>query len=235
MARLSSRSNFPATRRIIDNDLPKIVDDSRKYKAFKEYAQLSDKEAGIVLSRGLGPFCIDHAYPATDPIHGEKVISRKNPGPENAYIRLNRIVLTQFEVMLSYYKRVKNPRKWCGILSPRDAWAHWLETARMYLESTILHELVHWGDGLDGVHEDYEALHTYRYGDHGHRFVEAAYGSRIPFKSVGHGRVQFAFKEIPGWYGWDAKTRLPFTPDLRRPPPIPNVKLGTFPLHYQGG
>ena len=93
MARLSSRTNFPATRRLIEHDLPKVVYDSAKYSAFKQFGQFTDQAAREVLCQGSGPFFIDYGYRKSEQIHGERVKSSKNPGPENAYIRLNRVIL----------------------------------------------------------------------------------------------------------------------------------------------
>ena len=76
-------------------------------------------------------------------------------------------------------------------------------------------------------------LHTHNYLDHGHHFVKAAYGRLVPFKRSGRARVMNAVKDIPRWYGWDAATSLPYSPDLRNPPPIPEVSLGTPRLHFR--
>lgn len=233
MARLSSKANYPGTRRIIEHDLPRIVQDPCKFQAFKKFSQLSSEEARYVLSGSQGPLCIGHDFPRTERIHGEKVFRKHDHSPQKAYIRLNKIVMGQYETMIGYYRQLKNPPRWCGLWSPRATWEHWLETARLYLESTILHELVHWGDDLDGHNQNYEAMHTHRYADHGHHFVREAYGRLIPFQQAGRGQLKNAVKDIPGWFGWDPENKVPYAPTIGNPNPVPEVKIGTTRRYYR--
>lgn len=176
---------------IVRHDLPKIPEDRRKFKAFKEFAQLDDKQAREALSPGSGP---------------RLRVSDLKAGTYGAYLagnefHLNSVIVYQHQAIIDAWLHA-------SLYSSRDhdRWVALLKRATLVLESVILHELVHWGDlKADGQASDGEAR-RHGWKDVGHWFAHRAYGSAFTIERDRLARGRRKFKrpalEIAGWLGW---------------------------------
>lgn len=133
--------DFPRLSDWIVRRLPAVKDNVKVFKAFQRYAELNEKVAVRALQPGNPPE-IDRRHIAA--ANGE-YLGRKYPG-------------TVF-IAISICERFER--------RPADA-----NDPRMHVlvESSLLHEMVHWGDWADGKVAEFEA---------GKAFERAAYGKDV--------------------------------------------------------
>lgn len=215
MAHFPSLASYPHIGQIINIDLPKIINDHSKFKVFKQFGGFSDKEARNAL-REDGPIPI---------ISIEEIATNWGhyPGSGNE-IYLSKTIADQYETIHREWSQTPEfSARVTGILSAGDKvkntrWRFTVATARLHIESTILHEMVHWGDhtaqGDDGKgilrrSKDHLA-HKRRWSDLGHLFVRRAYKKQIGVSKFRVKRGPYRglyFKQndlgIPGWLGWN--------------------------------
>jgi hypothetical protein len=188
-------SQFVHTQQIIQKDLPKIATDKqhvRLFETFRKYSQLSEANATYVLSFDNGPSF--ELKPIGVGVWGE--VPQYPPPPKGRTIWINPVLVQQYESIKSESLKAT---------SERESWKHLASLARLFIESTLLHELVHWGDLIDGNSSDPDAREI-GYNDIGHQFVHEAYDPWVPmFRTRRRGMV--ADKDIAGWMGWDANRR----------------------------
>jgi hypothetical protein len=133
--------DFPRLSDWIVRRLPSVKDNVKVFRAFQQYAELNEKVAQRALQHGNPPE-IDRRHIAT--ANGE-YLGRKYPG--TVFIAIS--ICDRFE-------------RWPA--DARDPRMHQL------VESTLLHEMVHWGDWADGKVAEFEA---------GKAFERAAYGKDV--------------------------------------------------------
>lgn len=133
--------DFPKLSDWIVRRLPTVKDNVKVFRAFQQYAELNEKVAQRALQPGTPPE-IDRRHIAT--ANGE-YLGRKYPG--TVFIAIS--ICDRFE-------------RWPA--DARDPRMHQL------VESTLLHEMVHWGDWADGKVAEFEA---------GKAFERAAYGKDV--------------------------------------------------------
>src|SRR5690606_23688885 len=173
---------------IVRHDVPRVVTDARKFKAFKEFGQFSDELAREVLRPGFGPVLHVSDLPAG-------TLGEYRAGDE---FHISYVIVRQHQAILDAWA-------WARAERPgHDAqWLALVRKATLIIESTILHELVHWGDlKADGHASDAEAV-AHGWKDLGHMFVHHAYGSRFAVE-VGRLRrreVRTPKLDIEGWMG----------------------------------
>ncbi len=217
MARFSS-VGYPRIGYIINSDIPKIKYDSKKFNAFKKFGGFAEDEAlKAIRANSLPIICIRDLG-----IHRWGYY----PGMGNK-IYLSSTIADQYEKL---HRQWSNSPEFSAI-SPfslpginiklkNDKWKDTITEARLHIEATILHEIVHWGDmnalgddgkGADGSTRD-QVAHKKRWSDWGHLFVRKAYGNQIGV-NVFQTKKGLSIKQndvgIDGWLGWD-KNRRPF-------------------------
>lgn len=135
------QKQYPCLAKWICDNLPKVTNNAKVFKAFQKYAELSKLNATQCLTAGTDP-TIDfrHMPDANGEFEGGKFANT---------VFLAKTICDKFET------------------SAKDA-----KDKRMHLlvESTLLHEMVHWGDWKDGVDQA---------GEEGKAFEKAAYGKDI--------------------------------------------------------
>jgi hypothetical protein len=66
MVQLYTASAYPKLAGIVRHDLPKVVNNKRKFEAFKEFGQFTDAKARDALKPGSGPvLCVSQLPPGT--------------------------------------------------------------------------------------------------------------------------------------------------------------------------
>ena len=188
LARISSY-DYQNLEGIIKHEIPLVITDSRKFKAFREYGQLSFVKAMNTLRPGTGP-----TVRVSD--LGPSVYGQYRAGDE---IHINEVIVHQHQMILDSWVAGSLPG-----MRNRERWLALVKKATLVLESVILHELVHWGDSkADGFASDNEARQL-GWKDVGHMFVAAAYGRSFAIEREKIGRKYKAQKlSIEGWLGWD--------------------------------
>lgn len=155
----SMRSEYPKLSKWIDVNLIMVLCKPLVFSAFKRYSELSDKDARNVLATDFGP--VLHSMFFIENHDGEPGIKNgrsvyKSAGYPVDWIFLAKIICAKFE----------NSEN-----DARDNRMHIL------LESTILHEMVHWGDTLDGrrqrQHEEGKMFELHAYGHQINRYWRA--------------------------------------------------------------
>lgn len=136
------RTGYPKLASWIYENLPKVPDKPKVFKAFVKFGELTSADAKIMLTSCSPTPVID--YRVMPGANGE---FSGATDPNRVY--LAHAICEKFEK------------------SPADA-----KDPRMHLllESTLLHELVHWGDWKDGKDQA---------GEEGKAFEKAAYGHDI--------------------------------------------------------
>ena len=132
---------YPAFAMWVCNNLPGVREKPRVFKAFQKYAELNEKVAERAIRHGNPPEIeFRHLPTANGEFNGKKY-------PGTVFIAMD--ICDRFQG------------------SKADA-----EDPRMHLlvEATLLHEIVHWGDWMDGKVADFEA---------GNAFERAAYGRDV--------------------------------------------------------
>ena len=203
MAFFPEASAYPNVARVVRHEVANVPGDPRKFRAFKKYSQLTDEKARRALGTGPDPRIRVSPLPAGTFGHYRA----------GDVIQLSNVIARQHE-------RLINSWGWAQGQSAgrrKDEHARWLRLVRQavrVIESTILHEMVHWGDATtDGLTQDREAMRR-GWKDVGHRFVHEAYGKRFTYvRETLRGRVTVRAPdlEIQGWIGWDRSGR-PFDP-----------------------
>lgn len=138
---LGLNRDYPKLAKWILENIPKVKDKPTVWAAFKLYAELSQNQALRSIQNGLPPEIDFRVMPGAN---GEFSGSSH---PDTVF--LAKAICDKFEGSES---------------DAKDARMHLL------LESTILHEMVHWGDWKDGVDQP---------GEEGKQFEIAAYGKDI--------------------------------------------------------
>jgi hypothetical protein len=135
------RKDYPLMAAWIEENLPQVAQRAHIMRAFRKYAELNKTDAATALTLGTNP-TIDYAQmsDANGDFLGKTF-------PETVFIA--QAICDRFES------------------SPDEQ-----DTRRMriLIESTVLHEMVHWGDWKDGVDQGPEE---------GVRFERAAYGRNV--------------------------------------------------------
>ena len=218
MARFPLQGIYPRIGHIINRDLPNIVNDSLKFRVFKQFGGFSDYEARQALRANSLPIISirDHTtkwghYPPPYPKYKNEVFISKTIVDQ--YERLHRQWSNSPE--FSAVSAFSLPHH-TDIRKQNDRWRFTISKARLHVEATILHEIVHWGDmnalgtsgnGADGQTKDKFAWKR-GWADLGHLFVSRAYKGQIE-----DGKDKYGWKvnkvNIDGWLGWD-KNDWPF-------------------------
>lgn len=197
MAFFPAASAFPEVARVVRN-LSQVPGDAKKYKAFKDFGQFSDTEARQVL--GLGP---DPRISIED--LGAGTFGRYRSGDT---IILSEVIAMQFERLMMSWGWSRGQSIGAGADLAR--WQRLVAQAARIVESTLLHEMVHWGDArADGATSDAEAIRL-GWKDVGHMFVSRAYGPRFKYLKEqlrGGIVVKAPDLEVDGWIGWDERRR----------------------------
>ena len=135
------QKDYPKLAKWICDNLPKVKNNCKVFSAFQKYSEQNKQVATQALTAGNNPM-IDfrHMPGANGEFEGDA-------HPETVFIAKD--ICEKFQT------------------SPADA-----KDKRMHLlvESTLLHEMVHWGDWKDGVDQPDEE---------GKEFEKAAYGKDI--------------------------------------------------------
>lgn len=131
---------YPQISIWICDNLPKVRDKPKIFKAFQKYARLDEKVAERAIKHGTPPN-IDWRYMPADNGNFDK----KYP----TYVFISQEICKRF----------------------RDADATDRSGMATLIESTILHEMVHWGDSLDGKKDSHSEM--------GKAFEIEAYGKDI--------------------------------------------------------
>lgn len=135
------RTNFPLLAAWLTTNIPRVRRNPRVFRAFCRYAELNRRSAVEALNVGSNPdICFRHMPGANGEFEGAT-------HPNTVF--LAREICLRFEN---------------NAADRRDPRMHRL------LESTVLHEMVHWGDWQDGVDQA---------GEEGKAFERAAYGRDI--------------------------------------------------------
>lgn len=135
------KSSYPELTKWIEANLPKVKDKTKIFKAFIKYSEQNKTDAGKALTKGNSP----------------TISFRHMPGANG-----------EFEGG-TFPDTVFLAKEICEKFENNDADR---KDARMHIliESTLLHEMVHWGDWKDGVDQE---------GEEGKKFEKAAYGKDI--------------------------------------------------------
>lgn len=133
--------NYPKASNWIAVNIPLVVKKPRVYKAFAKYAEMSTYTAWIALSNATPPMITYEEMP------GANGRFRGKSSPNTIF--LAKAILERFE---NNQADQKDPRM------------------HILLESTILHEMVHWGDWKDGHDHPLEE---------GKEFEKEAYGADV--------------------------------------------------------
>lgn len=217
MAIFPLKSVYPNISHIVSTDLPNFSRNHKKMGAFKQYGDFSEKEA-------------QHALQAWSP---KPVILLKNLGANNwghypgsgSTIYLSSIIAEQYEILhLQWHNSaVFSSRFHYG--SPNSEldkeialWRNTIHVAKLHIEATIIHEIVHWGDvnalGDDGhinVQTRDREAHAKKWSDLGHLFVSEAYKGEIGVDTYKKGTHNILWKQndlgIDGWLGWDTNNQ----------------------------
>jgi hypothetical protein len=133
--------DYPRVAMWICNNLPAVKKNPKVFKAFQKYAELNEKVAERALEHGNPPIVEFRHIPTAN---GEFIPKK---WPDTVFIAMD--ICAKFQT------------------SDADA-----KDPRMHrlVESTLLHEIVHWGDWLDGKVAPFEA---------GKAFEKEAYGKDI--------------------------------------------------------
>ena len=217
MAHFTSQGMYPRIGYIINSDLPNIINDHLKFKVFKQFGGFSDNEARQALK-------------ANSPL---PQISIRNYGPNiwghypgsGNEIYISKTITEQYETLHRQWSNspefsAASPFSYPGtdIKLENDKWKYTISIARLHIEATILHEIVHWGDknaqgddgkGADGRTRD-QLAHKKRWSDWGHLFVKRAYGNQIDVDVFQPKQGLFIKQNdvgIKGWLGWDKNNR----------------------------
>ena len=140
------KTKYPKLTKWIVINIPKVLQKSKVFHAFKKYSELSHLRTIEVLTKNSGPVLVDWYFPENhDGAKGRKNGRSNMKGHSKNIICLARDICDKFE---NSNKAANDPRM------------------HLLLESTILHEMVHWGDRLDGVRQS---------GEEGKKFEKEAY------------------------------------------------------------
>lgn len=133
---------YPRLAMWICDNLPKVKDKQKVFRAFQKYAKLNEKVSGRALQYGNPPV-IEYRY-----LPADNGIFIGNKYPDTVFLSMS--ICDRFE---GSAKDAADPRM------------------HLLLESTLLHEMVHWGD-----FQDDQALSP---GEQGKEFERAAYGKDV--------------------------------------------------------
>lgn len=208
MAWFPAASVFPNLARLVRHDVAAVAKDSKKFKAFKDFGQFTDGAARAALGTGTEPII------RIKPL-GHGVFGHYRAGDD---IWISEVIATQYENVFDCWGNAR------ALGNKRDEengrWLKLVKQANRVLESTILHEMVHWGDvKADGLTSDLDAMRR-GWKDVGHMFVRYAYGKQFVYvkeKLRGRVVVRLPDLEIDGWIGWDSNGR-PFHPTANMGP-----------------
>ena len=225
MAFFELSSVYPHIANIVNTDLPAVVADTTKFNALKRFGDFSDREARRALRRGSPKpqVVLKELSPFVWGFHDDN----------SDVLQLNGVLADQYEMLFQTRGTAQALNKADGedeVLEDAARWQKLIEKARLCIEATILHEMVHWGDmrakGDDGVADftskDPEA-HRRLWKDVGHWFVDEAYGKKIGvsrIKARGGVTIKQSDLGIDGWLGWDANG-YPFDPWEGGPASLP--------------
>jgi len=183
-------------------NLPAVVNDSRKFEAFKRFGQFNDARAREVLSKS-----------SYTPVLEVDNLNRYGPRVWGYYPMNGDTVLLHIVIARQYEKL---HQRWLTASAMRGGDTRWrsiIKRAELAIESTILHEMVHWGDitdSKDGLSQLREAVGR-GWDDVGHEFVNKAYGKQIGFERTTKGRQKIPVRQnvltVENWIGWDKKGR----------------------------
>jgi hypothetical protein len=202
MAWFPAAAAFPRLARLVRHNVAGVVKDSRKFEAFKEFGQLKEAQARAALSESAEPII------RIKPL-GVGTFGHYSSGDD---IYISEVIAGQYEAIFDAWGMAQSYGRNDDANEAR--WRKLVEQADRILESTILHEIVHWGDRkADGLTSDLEAM-RHGWKDVGHMFVKFAYGKQFVYvkeKLRGRVVVRLPDLEIDGWIGWDSNGR-PFDP-----------------------
>lgn len=200
MATFQLSTIYPKFANIINIDIPKLANDPKKLKFFKQFGGFTDKKARQALQRGGNPIIIT-----------KKLAPHKwgyYPGSGNE-VYINSVLVEQYENIHFEWGRTFAFSDSFTLPNSKNAqtnrqFIYTINKARLHLEATIVHEIVHWGDFLDGEAEDDEAI-SKGYKDQGHRFVLKAYDREIqPQYFQKNGKLKDSDVGLDGWLGWNS-------------------------------
>ena len=142
--RISSqmKGTYPKLSKWILVNIPKVIHKSKVFYAFMKYSEQNHAKTIQILTRNTLPVLHYWNFP------GDKNGTSVRKGHRNL-VFLAKSICDKFETS---EKSAKDPRM------------------HLLLESTILHEMVHWGDTLDGKRQ--------RQHEEGKEFEKEAYGRR---------------------------------------------------------
>ena len=136
-------TNYPNFAYYVENDLPGILSSPSILSAMRDVGQINLSRLRLALQWGH--------LPGIRIVRSLGACGEFEPKPGSSYVRIDRNIVRQFE-------RGKGVRHARG--------------GRVYAVGvTLLHELIHWGDNLDGID---------RPGEEGEEFERRVYGSVIP-------------------------------------------------------
>jgi hypothetical protein len=221
MAIFENAKEYPEIYKIVHTDLPKFALNLNKLKVLMNYAQLSEKKARQTLQANSGPKLIIK----------KNLGQRWGHYKSGDEIWLNMLIADQYEELHREYRkwRIKHPpsphsmvpeaskpihlnfyfdfeadsqnRAKQSLVNETKAWESAIAQARLQVEATILHEIVHWGDNLDGWTEDRNSRMN-GWKDLGHEFVAQAYRGEIGIKKGPQSGLMQTDYNVEGWLGF---------------------------------
>ena len=161
-------SVFPNLARVVKARIPAVVDETRKFDAFMKFGQFTKDEAVKALQPGFGPDLIVKNW-------GYSWGHYPDAGDD---IWISEWLAQQYEMVFESRLSADGQGQVNG--GERERWLRLVKHATLVVESTILHETVHWGDAKDGSTGDRAAWEA-GWKDLGHMFVKEAYGDAFSY------------------------------------------------------
>ena len=200
MTKFLLSSVFPNLTRIVETQVPAVAKNKQKFDAFMKFGQFSESDAELMLLSGFGPELVVRNHYASWGHY---------PGAGNQ-IWISEWLAEQYEKVIESWHNAEDLGQ---VGSGEHArWMKLVKHAILVVESTILHEMVHWGDvRADGITRDSDAERL-GWADIGHMFVKAAYGDAFSYQKQKLSRLRVQNIEFEGWIGLDYRYMLPFDP-----------------------
>jgi hypothetical protein len=207
MAYFNHAAAYPNVAKIVRVNLPAVVKNSRKFNAFKRFGQFKNEKALQILGRPQPGDASSYK-----PVFQVDNLGTRVWGfyPENGdTLYLSKVVAYQYERLFQRWLATTQYSR------GRDAlqWKEIVKRAELAIESTLLHEMVHWGDLKDGISQLAEAREAH-WSDVGQWFVHEAYGKQFPVSAFVTKKgivLRQNDLDVQNWLGWD-KNGQPFNP-----------------------
>lgn len=214
MTKFLLSSVYPNLARVVETQVPAVVGNKRKFDAFMKFGQFSRNVAEDVLQSGFGPELI---------LRNHGAAWGHYPGSGDQ-IWIAHWLADQYEKVVESWHNADALNQMSS-----DDHARWLKLvghANLAVESTVLHEMVHWGDmKADALSRDLDAERR-GWADLGHMFVKAAYGNAVSYEKQKNSRLMVQNIDWEGWMGGvsEGRTFYPFDPWQSLDPMFGRVK-----------